>query len=127
MVANKKEGARKWYFPDGYLPGVDQEAIVKSHESICILNAGEKTANVTITIFFEDRSPVEDIHLQVEPMRDVHIRLDKPDQIGGNQIPQETPYGLRLVSDRKIIAQLSRMDARGGNLAMFTTLGYWED
>lgn len=126
-MVNKKEGAKKWYFPDGYLPGVDQGAVVKSHESICILNPGEKPANITMTIFFENRSPIEDIRLRVEPMRDIHIRLDKPDQMGGNQIPRETPYGLRLVSDRKIIAQLSRMDARGGNLTMFTTLGYWED
>ena len=40
-------GARRWYFPDGYLPK-GRKNDLSSHESICILNANEEDAEIKI-------------------------------------------------------------------------------
>jgi len=120
-------GATKWFFPDGYLPQPDEGPIEPSHEAICVMNPSAKEAKIELTIYFEDREPIEDISLRVGAKRDVHFRLDRLDDYADLQLPKETPYGLQLISDVKVICQLSRMDTRNGNLALFTTGGYWED
>jgi hypothetical protein len=53
-------GQMRWAIAEGYIPGqssVSDPALV-SHETACILNAGETAAHVRITIFFADREPV---------------------------------------------------------------------
>ena len=46
-------GRRRWAIPEGYIPSEssysDRELV--SHETACILNAGERDAHVAITIF----------------------------------------------------------------------------
>ncbi len=122
----RHRGARVWYFPDGYLPPPGPGPL-EGHESLCILNPNEEEARIRLEVFFADRPPLEGIELRVGGKRDVHVRLDRPEELGGITIPREVPYGLRLVSDRPIVAQLSRMDTRQSNLALFTSLGYPAD
>ena len=47
-------GCRRWAISEGYIPSEssysDRELV--SHETACILNAGERDAHVAITIFF---------------------------------------------------------------------------
>jgi hypothetical protein len=47
-------------FAEGYIPSQSSfsDRALSSHETACILNAGERDANVAITIFFADRGPV---------------------------------------------------------------------
>ena len=54
-------GARRWVIADGYIPEWSQGPAPEftSHEAACILNAGASAANVRLTVFFEDRDPVE--------------------------------------------------------------------
>jgi hypothetical protein len=44
-------GRRVWAIAEGYIPGWSHgpEPDMTSHETICLLNAGENTANVRIT------------------------------------------------------------------------------
>lgn len=126
-MTESSSGAKKWFFPDGYLPEPDDSPIAPSHETVSIMNPSESKATVEVTVFFEDREPIEDVELEVEGRRDVHVRLDRFQEYSGVAIPKETPYGLELVSDVKVVCQLSRMDTRDDNLSLFTTTGYWEE
>ncbi len=116
------EGARVWIIPDAYLPRGGEG--IESHEAICVLNSGERDAHLRVTAYFADRGPAESAPVLVPAGRDLHLRLDRPEEIGGLRIPQETPYGLRVQSDEPIIVQHSRMDTRLGGMALFTTLGF---
>ena len=52
-------GHRIWAIAEGYIPpsstGTTRE--LTSHETVCILNAGDDEARVEITIYFADRAP----------------------------------------------------------------------
>lgn len=125
-MTESSSGAKKWFFPDGYLPEPDDSPVAPSHETISIMNPSEEKATIEVTVYFEDREPIEDVKLEVGGQRDMHFRLDRFEQYTGIELPKETPYGLRLISDVKVICQLSRMDTRNHNLSLFTTSGYWE-
>jgi hypothetical protein len=65
MAKNKAEGARRWFFPDGYLPELNAEGSLKSHEALMILNTGRKRARLSLDIYFEDRDPARGIKFEV--------------------------------------------------------------
>ena len=115
------EGARIWIVPDGYLPRGGEG--IESHEAICVLNTGSEAARVVVTAYFADRPPLRGTPVIVPGERDVHLHLDQPAEVG-LAIPQETPYGLRVESDRPVVVQHSRLDTRLGGMALFTTLGF---
>jgi hypothetical protein len=124
MAKNRPEGARKWFFPDGYLPELNTEGPLKSHEALMILNTGSKPAHLTLDIYFEDRKPARGIEFEVGAERVLCIRMDHPEQLNGVKIPPLTQYALRIVSDRRVIIQFGRLDATQVNLAYYTTMGY---
>ena len=115
------EGARVWIIPDGYLPRGGQG--IDSHEAICVMNTGGEIAHIVVTAYYADRPPQRGDAVAVPAERDVHLHLDAPAEIG-LAIPQETPYGLRVESDRPVVVQHSRMDTRLGGMALFTTMGF---
>jgi len=117
------EGALVWLFPDGYIPSRGRGKLL-GHEALCILNTNEVEAEVLLDIYFEDRDPIEGVGpIKVPPKRTKHIRLDRVDEVGV-EIPRETPYAIRVRSNVKIVAQLSRMDVTQPNLALMTTMGF---
>jgi len=122
MAPAQGEGARIWIIPDGFLPQGGEG--IESHEAICVLNSGLQTALLTVTAYYADRPPQRSAPIAVPAERDLHLHLDLPAELGGLEIPRETPYGLRVESDRPVIVQHSRMDTRLGGMALFTTLGY---
>ncbi|MBI3732304.1 MAG: hypothetical protein HY259_02455 [Chloroflexi bacterium] len=120
-----RQGARVWYIPDGYLPTPTGEpGALISHEAVCLLNVTRQTANVTLTVFFEDREPIRDIRFTLGAERTWHVRLDKPEALGGVEIPRGVPYALRVECDVPVIVQHSRMDVSQPSLALFTTMGW---
>jgi hypothetical protein len=116
------EGATVWLIPDGYLPRGGTG--FASHEAVCILNTGRSDAHVVLTAYFADRPPAVSRPVTVRAESDVHLHLDVPEEVGGLAIPAETPYGLRVESDRPVVVQMSRMDTRLGGMALFTSLGF---
>jgi len=51
-------GRKRWAIAEGYIPSGSSfsERALISHETACILNAGDADAHVAITIFFSDRN-----------------------------------------------------------------------
>jgi len=52
-------GRKRWAIAEGYIPSQSSftERALVSHETACILNAGDHDAHVIITIFFANREP----------------------------------------------------------------------
>jgi len=85
-------GRRRWAISEGYIPSEssysDRELV--SHETACILNAGERDAHVAITIFFADREPVGPYSVTVAGGRTLHLRFNDLDD--PQPIPRGTDY-----------------------------------
>jgi hypothetical protein len=117
-------GRTRWAIAEGYIPSgsaFSDRALV-SHETACILNAGDRAAHVNITIFFTDRDPVGPFRLTVEARRTLHLRfndLDDPEQI-----PRDTDYASIFESDVPIIVQHTRLDSRRAEVALLSTVAY---
>ncbi|MFT9846576.1 sensory rhodopsin transducer [Aneurinibacillus sp. REN35] len=116
-------GKLHWIFPDGELPPPGDSEL-KGHESIIVLNMSKTPATVEVTLFFTDREPVCAKLESVDGERVRCFRMDNPADIGGNVIPKETQYAIKLESDVPIIAQYGRLDTRQVNMAFYTTMGF---
>ena len=119
-------GKRRWAIAEGYIPegstGPAPEML--SHETACILNAGDAEAHVTITIFFSDRDPAGPYSLTVPPRRTRHVRfndLDDPEPV-----PLGTDYASLIESDVPIVVQHTRLDSRQAENALLSTIAWGE-
>lgn len=124
---NEPIGRTRWAIAEGYLPAWSNgpEPQLASHETCCILNAGDTVANVRITVYFEDREPVGPYKVSVEPRRTKHLRfndLDDPEPI-----PEDTPYASVIESDVPVVVQHTRLDSRQAENALMTTIAYAAD
>lgn len=119
-------GRRVWAIPEGYIPSgsTSSERALVSHEAACILNACDREAHVTITLFFPDRDPVGPYRITVPARRTRHVRfndLDDPEPV-----PRDTDYASLIEADVPIVVQHTRLDSRKTELALLTTLAYSE-
>jgi len=117
-------GEHVWVIAEGYIPayGHGPEPEFTSHETACMLNAGDRDAHVTITIYFEDREPAGPYALTVPARRTLHQRfntLTEPESI-----PRGTNYSSVIVSDVPIVVQHTRLDSRQSDNALITTIAY---
>jgi hypothetical protein len=117
------EGAYVWLIPDGYIPE-ESTATLLSHESICVLNAADEQAHLSITFYFEDRDPIRDVRVTVPPERTRHIRTDFPEHLGGATVPKGVPYAVRVACDVPVTVQHSRVDTSQEALALMTTMAH---
>ncbi|SRR5690606_19213326 len=122
----KAYGKRTWVIAEGYIPGygTGKEPEFTSHETACILNTGDRPANVKITIFFTDRDPVGPYEVTVEAQRTLHLRFN--DLKDPEQIPLGTDYASVIESDVPIVVQHTRLDSRQAENALLTTIAYSE-
>jgi hypothetical protein len=95
---------------------------MKSHETACILNAGDSDAHVRITIFFADRESVGPYEFTVPARRTNHVRFN--DLTVPQPIPQGTDYSSVIESDVPIVVQHTRLDSRQDANALLTTIAY---
>lgn len=117
------DGSKIWFIPDAYLARpADDDPIYKNHEAICVINATAIDAELKLDFYFADRDPIEDVTIIVPAKRCYHIRMDEPEQIGGYEIPLDTPYGVRIRSNQPIVVQYSRMYATTHNISLMTTM-----
>lgn len=121
-MAEVEYGHKRWYIPDGYIPP-ESSGTLTSHESICVLNVNEEAAHLEITVFFEDRSPIEKIEVTVPGRRTYHIRTSSLER-AGEKIPVGVPYALEVASDIPVIVQYSRLDATQPANALMTTVAF---
>ncbi len=117
-------GKTRWAIAEGYIPtwsnGPEPEML--SHETACILNAGDRDAHVEITIFFSDRDPVGPYRVTVPARRTSHLRFN--DLNDPAPIPTGTNYASVIESDVPIVVQHTRLDSRQAANALITTIAY---
>lgn len=117
-------GRRTWVIAEGYIPerSTGPEPAMTSHETVCLLNTSDRTAGVTITVYFADREPAGPYRLEIPPRRTRHVRfndLDDPEPV-----PRGTDYASVIVSDVPLVAQHTRLDSRQAENALMTTLPF---
>ncbi|WP_077624560.1 sensory rhodopsin transducer [Sediminibacillus massiliensis] len=118
----KEKGHVQWFIPDGYIPP-DSSGDLTSHESICVLNCNQEDVNLLMTVYFEDRDPIENIQVSVQARRTNHVRTSSLES-GGQKIPHGVPYAVEIESDLPVIIQYSRLDSTQAELALLSTMAY---
>ena len=117
-------GKKTWVIAEGYIPGAStgQGRAFESHETACILNPGERDAQVRITLFFADRDPVGPYEVKVAARRTKHVRFN--DLRDPAPVPRDTDYSSVIESDVPIIVQHTRLDSRQAALALLSTMAF---
>ena len=117
-------GCRRWVIAEGYIPPTSHGPApeMTSHETACLLNAGDEHANVRITVFFRDREPAGPFRLTVAPRRTLHVRFN--DLHEPETIPRGVDYASVVESDVPIVVQHTRLDSRQAENALMTTMAY---
>jgi hypothetical protein len=119
-------GRKRWAIAEGYIPSGSSfsERALISHETACILNAGDREAHVALTIFFADRDPVGPYRLVVPARRTLHQRFN--DLSDPQPIPRDTEYASVFESDVPVVVQHTRLDSRHAEVALLSTTAYAE-
>jgi hypothetical protein len=119
-------GRTRWAIAEGYIPSQssfsDRARI--SHETACILNAGDNDAHIRITIFFADRESIGPYHVIVAARRTLHLRFN--DLRDPAPIPLDTDYSSVFESDVPIVLQHTRLDSRHSEVSLLSTTAYAE-
>ncbi|MGZ4481099.1 MAG: sensory rhodopsin transducer [Gaiellales bacterium] len=117
-------GHRTWAIAEGYIPGwgTGPEPQFTSHETACLLNAGDEDAAVRITVFFKDREPAGPYLVTVPAARTLHLRFN--DLTDPEPIPRDTDYASVIESDVPIVVQHTRLDSRQAANALLSTVAF---
>jgi hypothetical protein len=119
-------GRKLWAIAEGYIPtwshGPSPE--MKSHETLCILNANADPTEVRVMVYFSDRDPVGPYKIMVEGRRTLHQRLGELN--GPEPIPAGKDYACVIESDLPIVVQHTRLDSRQAENALISTIAYSE-
>lgn len=120
-------GKRRWAIAEGYIPPASTGAgrALLSHETACILNAGERDAHVVLTIYFSDRDPAGPYRVTVPSRRTLHLRFN--DLADPEPVPTGTDYASVLESDEPVVVQHTRLDSRQAELALLSTVAWSSD
>lgn len=120
-------GHTRWAIAEGFIPGYSHgpEPQMTSHETACILNAGDNDAHVRITIFFSDREPAGPYEFIVPARRTKHVRFNNLD--APEPIPTDTDFASVIEADRPIVVQHTRLDSRQAENALISTLAFASD
>jgi hypothetical protein len=117
-------GVTKWVIAEGYIPPESHgpKRQMTSHETVCLLNAGDREAHVEITIYYADRDPAGPYRVTVPARRTRHVRFN--DLRDPEPIPRATDYSSVICSDVPIVAQHTRLDSRQAENALLSTIAY---
>ena len=117
-------GRTRWAIAEGYIPSESSysDRALISHETACILNAGDRDAHVAITIFFADREPVGPYRVTVGARRTLHLRFN--DLNDPQPVPRDTDYASVFESDVPIVVQHTRLDSRRAEVALLSTMAF---
>lgn len=117
-------GTTTWAIAEGYIPSgsTGPEPAMTSHETACLLNAGDVDAHVEITVYFSDRDPVGPYAVTVPARRTAHVRfndLDDPEPV-----PRDTDFASVIRADVPIVVQHTRLDSRQAENALLSTVAF---
>ena len=117
-------GRRRWAIAEGYIPDRSHGPApeMTSHETACLLNAGDRDAHVAITVFFADREPVGPYRVTVPARRTRHLRFN--DLTDPEPVPRATDFSSVIESDQPIVVQHTRLDSRQDANALLSTIAF---
>jgi hypothetical protein len=120
-------GHCRWAIAEGYIPSqsVSVDHALISHETCCLLNAGDRDADVEITVYFRNREPAGPYKVKVGARRTYHLRFN--DLNDPEPIPRDTDYSSVIMSNVPIVVQHTRLDSRNPNIALLSTIAYGRD
>lgn len=119
-------GRRRWAIAEGYIPSqssFSDKALI-SHETACILNAGDQQAHVNITLFFAANEPVGPYRVTIAPRRTLHLRFN--DLKEPAPVPRDTDFSSVFEADVPIVVQHTRLDSRHAEISLLSTTAYAE-
>lgn len=117
-------GRKRWAIAEGYIPAssTGPHPQMTSHETACLLNAGDRDAQVAITVFYADREPVGPYRLVVPARRTTHLRFNNLAE--PEPIPLDTDFASVIESDVPIVVQHTRLDSRQAENALLSTIAF---
>jgi hypothetical protein len=117
-------GRTTWVIAEGWIPPYSHgpEPAMLSHETACLLNTGDRDAQVEITVFYRDREPVGPYRVTVPARRTLHQRFN--DLKDPEPIPVATDYASVIQSDVPIVVQHTRLDSRQSENALLSTIAF---
>jgi hypothetical protein len=117
-------GRTSWVIAEGYIPSGSHgpAPAMLSHETACLLNAGDHDAHVRLTIYFADREPCGPYCVVVPARRTLHLRFN--DLTDPAPIPRDKDYSSVIESDEPIVVQHTRLDSRQAEEALLSTIAY---
>jgi len=116
-------GRKRWSIAEGYIPSQSSfsDRALVSHETACILNAGDQDAHISITVFFADREPAV-YRVTVPARRTLHLRFN--DLKDPETVPPDTDFSSVFESDVPIVVQHTRLDSRRAEVTLMSTTAY---
>ncbi len=117
-------GRQTWVIAEGYIPSDSNGPApqMTSHETACVLNAGDRDAHVKITVYYADRDPGGPYEVVVPARRTLHLRFNDLKQ--PEPIPRDTDYSSVIQSDVPIVVQHTRLDTRQSAAALLSTMAF---
>jgi hypothetical protein len=117
-------GSTRWAIADNYIPAWShgREPEMTSHDAVCILNACERDADVTITVFFADRDPVGPYRFKIPARRTNHVRFN--DLTDPEPLPRGRDFSSVIESTVPVVVQHTRLDSRQAKNALFSTTAF---
>jgi len=115
-------GRKRWAIAEGFIPSQSSfsERTLVSHETACILNAGDRQAHVDITLFFADRELVGPYRVTISPRRTLHLRFNDLEEPAA--VPRDTDFSSVFEAD----VQHTRLDSRHAEVSLLSTTAYAE-
>ncbi|MGH7181580.1 MAG: sensory rhodopsin transducer [Nitrospiraceae bacterium] len=117
-------GRKRWAIAEGYIPpsSTGPHPQMTSHETICLLNAGDGDAQVEVMLFYADHAPVGPYRLVVPAERTRHVRFN--DLVDPEPVPKGTDFASVIKSDVPIVVQHTRLDSRQAENALLSTIAF---
>ncbi|WP_199714460.1 sensory rhodopsin transducer [Micromonospora radicis] len=118
-------GAKTWVVPGGRIPfpSHGDEPEFTGFDQLCVLNTGDRPAELELTVYYEDQDPVGPYPLTVPPRRIRHVRLN--DLVDPEAIRLTRPYGAVLTGAVPVVVQFQRQDTRlPGTIALTDVIAH---
>lgn len=119
-------GRLLWVIADGWIPpsSTGPQPQMRSHETVCLVNAGAADALVRLRFLFSERDPVDAEPIVVPLQRVRHVVVN--DLPLPSAIPHGEDYAVVVRSDVPIVVQHTRMDTRQAANSMMSTIAFSE-
>lgn len=119
-----ERGKKNWVFCDGYLPPQGDNKDFEGHEALMMTNLSDENAKIELVFVFEDKDPVDGIFYELDSMRTMCVRLDKPIGEKGLMLGESVQYTVWVKSSAPICACFGRLDVRQSNMSYYSVEGY---